>query len=175
MEKQQVKKSTQLTTDNFRIQAVILEYEDCKLLLINTYFSCDSQKLVLTDLESSELQNLLHEISSRKAMSSKKFDTAITLGDLNFDNNRFTGHTQAVTNFLEAKRLCSVWNYNPVDFTFPCGSSLSTIDHFLISKTQEYIVLEAGPIHDAENVSGHSHIYLKIDLAKANNPPKKIT
>ena len=148
-----MKKSTRLTTENFRIQAVILEYEDCKLLLINTYFPCDSQKLVLTKAESSELQKLLSDISSLKTKYSKKFDTVILAGDLNYDDNRYTGHAQSVSNILEGERLCSVWDHFPVDFTFSSQTSFSTLDHFLISKTQEYIVIEAGPIHDADNLS----------------------
>ena len=47
------------------------------------------------------------------------------------------------------------------------------MDHFLISNTQLNIVLDAGVLHDPDNVSGHSPIYLKIDLAKANNPPEE--
>ena len=169
----QLKKATRLSCDNFRIQAVILEYEDCKLLIINTYFPCDSQKLLLTDTESSELHTLLNSISSLKQEHSRKFDTSIVLGDLNFDDIRYTGHTQAVNNFLEKERICSTWDSFPVDFTFASGASCSTLDHFLISNTQLNIVLDAGVLHDPDNVSGHSPIYLKIDLAKANNPPEE--
>ena len=155
------------------MQAVILEYEDCKLLLINTYFPCDSQKIVLTDNESSELHTLLNSISSLKQEQARKYDTLIVLGDLNIDDIRYTGHTQAVNNFLEKERICSTWDSFPVDFTFASGASCSTLDHFLISNTQLNIVLDAGVLHDPDNVSGHSPIYLKIDLAKANNPPEE--
>ena len=172
--KLQVTKTTRLACDNFRLQAIILEYMNCRLLLINTYFPCDPLKITLSDLESSELHNLLNNISSLKQQYSQKFDTHIVLGDLNFDDIRYTGHTQAVNNFLEKERLCSVWDSFPVDFTFASGESSSTLDHFLISNTQSSIVLDAGVMHDPENVSGHSPIYLKIDLAKANNPPEEI-
>jgi hypothetical protein len=125
----QVRKATRLSTENFRLQAIILEYETCKLLLINTYFPCDSQKAVLSDTEAADLQCLLTNISSLKTKYAKKFDTAIILGDINFDNNRFTGHTQAVNTFLESERLSSVWDFFPVDFTFSSGTSFSTLDH----------------------------------------------
>ena len=170
----QVKKATRLISDNFRIQAVILEYENCKLLLINTYFPCDSHRLTLSDLESTELHTLLNNISSLKHQYSPKFDTSIVLGDLNFDDIRYTGHTQAMNNFLEKQRFCSVWDSFPVDFTFTSGHSCSTLDHFLISNTQSNIVLDAGVMHDPENLSGHSPIFLKVDLAKANNPPEDL-
>ena len=97
------------------------------------------------------------------------------MGDLNFDDVRYTGHTQAVNNFLEKERLATVLDFFPVDFTFASRESLSTLDHFLIANTQSYIVLDAGVLHDPENVSGHSPIYLKIDLAKANNPPEEVS
>ena len=164
--KDQVRKSTRLSTENFRIQAVILEYENCKLLLINTYFPCDTQKLVLSDAEAVDLQSLLTEIISLKTKNSKKYDTAIVLGDINYDNLRYTGHTQAVNNFLESERMASVWDFFPADFTFSSGNSFSTIDHFFISTTQSFIILEAGPIHDPDNMSGHCPIYLKVDLPR---------
>ena len=102
---------------------------------------------------------------------SGKFDTAIVLGELNYDYDRFIGHTQAVNSFLENERLCSVWDIFPVEFTFAFGETRSTLDHFLISNTQSGIILKAGAIHDPENISGH---YVKVDLNKANNPPEDI-
>ena len=172
--KTHVRKAKRLECNNFRIQAIILEYESCKLLIINTYFPCDSQKLVLSVEESTELQKLLADISELKQKYSGKFDTAFILGDLNFDDNRFTGHTQAISNYFEKERLCSVWNFFPVDFTYAFGESRSTLDHFIISNTQANIILESGAVHDPENVSGHSPIYVKVNLQKANNPPEKI-
>ena len=85
------------------MQALILEYENCKILLINTYFPCDSQKLVLSDSEAAELQTLLTNISSLKHKYANKFDTAFILGDINYDNLRYTGHTIAVNNFLDLR------------------------------------------------------------------------
>ena len=54
----QVRKATRIVCENFRLQAVILEYDKCKLLLINTYFPCDSQKPLLSQEESDDLQKL---------------------------------------------------------------------------------------------------------------------
>ena len=80
-----------------------------------------------------------------------------------------------VSTFLERERLCSIWDLFPINFTFSSGQSCSTIDHFFISNTQQGIIFGAGAIHDPENLSGHSPVYLKIDLAKANKPPEKIS
>ena len=173
--KMQVKKATRIVCENFRIQAAILEYENCKLLLINTYFPCDSQNIVLPNDEAAELQNVLFDISSIKNKYAKKYDTSIVLGDINFDDARYTGHTLAVNTFLENERLCSSWDLFPIDFTFSAGQSRSTIDHFFIPNTLQDIILEAGVIHDSENMSGHSPVFLKINLAKACNPPEKVS
>ena len=108
------------------------------IILYNTYFPCDNQKLVLSAEESAELQNLLNDISLLKQK----------LGDLNYDDNRYTGLTQAITNYLEELG-------HPIDYTFAFGQSHSTIDHFMISNSQPNIILEAGAVHDADNLSGH--------------------
>ena len=171
----QVKKSTRISVDNFRIQAVILEFEYCNLLLFNTYFPCDSRKAVLSNEETEKLQNLLSDISSIKEKYSKKYGTSIIAGDINFDDNRYTGHTAAINTFLEQHRLCSAWDSFPIDFTFSFGQAVSTIDHFFISNSNLNILLEAGVLHDPENLSGHSQIYVKIDLVKASNPPEKLS
>ena len=172
--KNQVKKSTRLSSDNFRLQAVILEYDDCKLLLINTYFPCDSQKQILTEEESSELQKLLLDISSLKEKYRSRSDLTIILGDINYNDLRMTGHTQAINNFLEKESFSSAWDNFPVDFTFSSGSTISTIDHFFIPNMFPNLVQEAGVLHDPENLSGHDPIYLKADLSKAYIPPEKI-
>ena len=101
--KVQVKKATRISSDNFRLQAVILEYENCKILLVNTYFPCDTQKQVLLDEEAAELQSLLSDISFLKRKYVKKYDTAIVLGDINYDNLRYTGHTQAINNLVQSQ------------------------------------------------------------------------
>ena len=62
-----------------------------------------------------------------KQKYSKKFDTSLILGDINFDDIRYTGHTQAVNNFLENERLCSAWDLFPVDFTFSMGTSFPVV------------------------------------------------
>ena len=115
----------------------------------------------------------MHDITSLKLKYANKFDTSLILGDLNYDDLRITGHTQAIANFLESQRICSVWDFHPVDFTFSQGNSFSTIDHFLISNTQSNIISEAGVMHDPENMSGHSPLYIKVDLIKASNPPEE--
>ena len=66
--KNQVKKVTRLAVESFRVQGIILEYKNCNLLLINTYFPCDPQKQVLSDVEAAELHRLLSDIFSMKQL-----------------------------------------------------------------------------------------------------------
>ena len=122
---------------------------------------------MLTETESLELHNLLNDISCLKQKNSAKFDISVLLGDINFDDSRFTGHTQSINSFLEQESLLSVWGLFPIDFTFGLGDAFSTIDHFFISSLQPGVVHDAGVIHDPENLSGHAPIYMKLKLEKA--------
>ena len=108
-----------------------------------------------------------------KIQHTKYYDISIIVGDINFDNNRFPGHTQAVNNYLDEKGLSSVWEFIPVDFTFSTENSFSTIDHFLISTNHSCMILDAGSIHDSKNMSRHCPIYLKVDIKMARNLPEK--
>ena len=96
------------------------------------------------------------------------------MGDLNFDSIRFTGHTQAISNFMDDKGLMSAWDLFPVDFTFASMNGISTLDHFVVSNLHSQTILEAGVLHDSENLSGHSPIYLKVDLVKDTSPPEQL-
>ena len=116
----------------------------------------------------------MNDISFIKIQYSKKYDTSIIAGDINFDDNRYTGHTQAINNYLLEKGLSSIWEYIPGDFTFAAGSSFSTIDHFFIPSNQTNMVVEAGSIHDSENLSGHCPIFVKLNLKKASKPQEDI-
>ena len=167
-----VKKVTRIMCESFRLQAVILEYSDCRLLIINTYFPCDNQKLILSESEAVERQNLLADIMSLQHKYVDSYDVSIILGDLNFDDTRYTGHAQLLHNFMEGENLRSVWDIFPVDFTFTSGNAFSVLDHFLLDSTKTQKILDAGVLHDPENLSGHSPIYLKFDLVKADIAPE---
>ena len=165
----QVKKAIRISCESFRLQAVILEYEKCRLLIFNVYFPCDSKRLVFTDAESLELLDLLNIISRLKQEYFGRYDFSVVIGDLNFDINRFSGHTQAINSFLEREDMFSVWSVFPVDFTFALGNSVSTIDHFIVPYSKSNVVLDAGSIHDSDNLSGHAPIFMKLNLEKACN------
>ena len=98
-----------------------------------------------------------------------RYDFSVVIGDLNFDINRFSGHTQAINSFLEREDMFSVWSVFSADFTFAYGNSLSTIDHFIVPYSKSNVVLDSGAIHDLDNLSGHAPIFMKSNLEKACN------
>ena len=142
--KSQVKKATRIVCKSFRLQAVILEYSDCRLLIINTYFPCDNQKLILSESEAVERQNLLADIMSLQHKYVDSYDVSIILGDLNFDDTRYTGHAQLLHNVMERENLRSVWDIFPVDFTFTSGNAFSVLDHFLLDSTKTKNKVDSG-------------------------------
>ena len=169
-----VRKVTRISTKNVRLQAAILEYENTKVFILNSYFPCDSQKSDLSLDEIEELTNLIEDISDLLKKYKADYDVPIILGDLNFDSRRFTSHVQTISQFFEDNSLFSVWDMFPVDFTYSCSQSMSIIDHFILPNNMAQIISDCGVFHDSENMSGHSPIYLKVDLLKSRNPVEKV-
>ena len=89
-------------------------------------------------------------------------------GDINADFSRKSKYVELVKEALEELNVKSVWNDFPIDFTFcsPTELSFSTIDHYLVSENLESGIKDAGVIHLGDNVSGHSPIYLKLNIGQ---------
>lgn len=98
-------------------------------------------------------------------------------GDLNTHFARNNCFTNLVSDCLENLGLVALWenpDNNPdhmihaIDYTFLNASnavvSSSVIDHFCVSENVFNLVKEAGVIHDGENLSHHSAIFMKIKL-----------
>ena len=62
--------------------------------------------------------------------------------------------------------LISTWTDHPIDFTYcsPTDTSFSIIDHFFLKDDFKECINDAGVIHLGDNASGHSPIYLKINV-----------
>ena len=144
------------------------------IFILNSYFPCDSQKSYLSLDEIAELTNLTEDISDLLKKYKADYDVPIILGDLNFDSRRFTSHVQTICQFFEDNSLFSVWDMFPVDFTYSCSQSTSIIDHCILPNNMAQIISDCGVLHDSENMSGHSPIYLKVDLLKSRNPVDKV-
>ena len=99
-------------------------------------------------------------------MAMHAHDQMIFQGDLNTDLNRNTKYVEFVRDALYDLDLKSIWTTFPIDFTFcsPTEATFSTIDHFAINEGLENFVNDAGVLHLGDNVSGHSPIYMKLNL-----------
>ena len=168
---------SKLDCSNFRLQATIFRLPDGNLLLINCYFPCDPRK---ENYDDEELLTTLADI--RSLILNSNCDNILLAGDLNCHFDRQNSFTSTVHDAFNDLGLMVLWNNadnNPdhfiqtVDYTYLSKSdtvvSCSTIDHFGASRNLYMEVKEAGVIHNGENLSPHSAIYVKIKTGNLNN------
>ena len=144
-----------------RVQACMLNLPGCRILWLNTYFPTDPQTQNFDDTD------LRETIAAIKAiLDNNEHDEVLWQGDLNADFLRNSKYVQVVKEAIEEINVKSVWNKYPVDFTYcsPTEVSFSTIDHSLVTETLDSSIKDAGVIHLGDNVSGHSPIYLKLNI-----------
>ena len=144
-----------------RVQACLLKFPSTTIIWLNTYFPTDPQLARFDDTEVSETFAAIKSVINGNA-----HDQIIFQGDLNIDLNRNTKFVEFVRDALYDLDLKSIWTTFPIDFTFcsPTEATFSTIDHFAISEGLENFVNDAGVLHLGDNVSGHSPIYMKLNL-----------
>ena len=144
-----------------RAQACMINFRGSRILWLNSYFPTDPQS---PNFDDSELRETLAAISN--VIENNEHDNILWQGDINSDFSRQSKFVEVVKDALTSLDLKSLWTKFPVDFTFcsPSDTSFSTLDHFLISEDLENIVSDAGVIHLGDNVSGHSPIYLKLNI-----------
>ena len=97
---------------NYRIQAFILNLDNSQLLLINTYFPCDSRNRLSAD---PELYELILEIGT--IIEDHSFDNIIIGGDINSDFLRSTAHVNIIRDFIEEYNMVKVWDNYDINFT----------------------------------------------------------
>ena len=144
-----------------RVQACLINFPRSRILWLNSYFPTDPQAANFDDTE------LRETIAAIKAIiENNEHDEVLWQGDINADFIRRSKYVEIVTDALEEINVVSVWNNFPIDFTYcsPTEASFSTIDHSLVSEGLESSIRDAGVIHLGDNVSGHSPIYLKLNI-----------
>ena len=163
-----------VSRESIRIQSLVISLESTKLLLINTYFPTDPKT---SDFDESELLLLLSDV--RLTIQDNDFDTLIWTGDINADFKRNTKFVRIVDEFISEINVIKSWNRFDVDFTHVSVvndvTHTSTIDHFFWNNTCNSLIKEAGAIHLPENMSDHSPIYCKLDIASnsvKDSPPE---
>ena len=164
-------KTDRVSTNNFRIQAQILNFSASKILWINTYFPTDPGNC---NLDEEELHELLGEIEN--VMDNADFDDILWNGDLNFDKSRSSTFVNIVTRFLEKVGLESAWDYFPVDYTHIHTDlkATSTLDHFVMNKRLINLISDCGVLHLGDNPSRHSPIILKLKVGEIPIKSKKV-
>ena len=152
---------TDVSPSHWRIQAILLEVSDCKILLINSYFPTDPR---IQDFDTEELLTTLQAING--VIENTSFDTLLLTGDLNSDFSRNTRFVTIVKQFIDDHNLNLAWNTYPVDHThiseIDGKSFTSTIDHFAFSKSLDDKIEDAGVLYLPGNTSDHHPIYCTI-------------
>ena len=119
---------------NWRLQAVLLNCESSRILLINSYFPVDTR---LNNYDEAELIETLQCIQT--IINNVQHDAIIWAGDINTDFDRNTKHVNIVRNCIEENHLITAWDRFDIDFTHYSElngrSFVSTIDHFFWFRT----------------------------------------
>lgn len=154
-----------VSPNHWRLQAVILDINSKKFLLINSYFPCDPGTINFDD---SALQDVLCCILN--LIYDNSFDHLVICGDLNTNFNRHTGFVQIVNDFVQNNMLFSIWDIFNIDHTQTTErngvSYFSTIDHFIFNESLNNMILDAGTLHSVNNSSNHIPIYLSLNIGK---------
>ena len=163
---------SKITCDNFRLQGTVFSFPGGSLLLLNTYFPCDPRK---NNFDDTELVGLLGDIEN--AINAADCPNVLVAGDLNCHIARRTRFTQTIQNFFHNLNLEFLWEVendkiDTIDYTFLFTSdhvaATSTIDHFICNTPVHEAVAEAGVIHDPDNLSNHSPIFIKLVIDDLN-------
>ena len=170
---------TKVTSSSFRIQTTTFKFPCGDFLLINCYFPCDPRK---DSYDDSELTKVLADI--RSIILTSQCNNILLAGDLNCHFDRQNSFTTTIADAFEDLGISFLWNMpdddpnhfiQSVDYTYLSSinncTSCSTIDHFGVNANLYLHVKEAGVIHNGENLSNHSAIYVKIHIGdvKINN------
>ena len=152
----------------WRLQAIIIRCSSYKLLIINSYFPVDPKTINFND---EELLETLNHI--RHVLNTNQFNQVLWAGDINADFFRNTGHVNTIKQFVDEYNFQCSWELFSTDFTniheINGISHTSTIDHFFWSPGLTGNVLDAGVIHHPSNLSDHSPIYCKVNIAEIDS------
>ena len=151
-------KSVVIGCNNDRLCALLLNFSDtCNILLFNVDMPCDSGR-VNEDFDDvlNEIEQIIHQINPLHI---------IVGGDLNTDFNRSTYNSRVLREFVQAQdmNVCIDMEIANVPYTFIGPSSISRIDHFLISSELAKLVVSCN-IVDEHLHSDHVPLVITCDL-----------
>ena len=120
-----------ISPNSSMVQAMVLDTDSEKLMIINTYFPQDP-KTVTYELDS-DMEDGLAVIGNM--MDSYQCNNVLIVGDLNTDFIRNNGRIKRFDMFLSSNTLESSWKKFDVDYTHEFEDNgltyTSTIDHIL--------------------------------------------
>ena len=155
-------KKERVSSQNYRIQAQVLNLPSGRLMWINTYFPTDPQ--LVGEFDDTDLQEVLAEVET--ILNNCNYTDLVWGSDLNWDMKRNTYFANRVKEFVERLGLTPVWAHHPVEYTHvhTDNKSLSTLDHFLVSPRLLPLVQSCGALHRGDNFSRHSPIWLTLNI-----------
>ena len=147
-----------MSSNNWRIQAAVINLKNSKLLIINSYFPADRRNL---DNNIEELIETLECI--KQVIETAAVNQLLLFGDVNADFIRNSPHCLEIKRFLHKLNMEHAWDHYEVDFTH-CQQNnddvyLSTLDHFFWNSNLSNKVIIAGVLHLPDNLSDHSPIF----------------
>ena len=155
-------KAKDISPNNDRVQAILLDANQSKLMIINVYFPQDPKTKVY-NLDS-DFEDVLATLES--LTDNYQCNNVLIVGDLNADYKRDNGRVKRLDTFLSNNNLEVAWNSYVVDYTHEFEvkdtTYTSTIDHVLWSSNMSKNILDAGVSHHPSNTSDHSPIYCRI-------------
>ena len=94
---------TDISPNHWRIQAVILQTVNNRILIINSYFPTDPK---IADFDESELLTTLSTIES--VLDENEYDDVVWAGDINAEFSRNTHYTNVIQSFVRKNRCSNV-------------------------------------------------------------------
>ena len=152
--------SVLLQCDSKRICPVMSDFTEFKILFLSLYMPCDSANTI---------DDFNYKLSTVQALAAiHKPDYIICGGDMNTDLSRLNSlHTECLLHFCNIDNLVCVDTVScSIEYTYTSDvtNSVSTIDHFIISKSLCDRINKYTTIDDLDNMSDHLPLCLSIDL-----------
>ena len=170
---------TDISPGHWRVQAVVIESNNSRTLLINSYFPYDKRD----QLDIEVLNDLTETLGVIKnTIEGCECEAVVWAGDLNTDYSRNTQHCRVVKESIEELQMTAAWEHFQIDFTGTYEREgvryMSTLDHFHFSEKTLDQVIDAGPIHHLDNTSDHEPIYCVLKSSRLDSrtsQPSKYT
>lgn len=157
-----------ISPSNYRVQAITLDTETKKLMIINAYFPQDPKTADYhNDPELEEVYAVI-----KHTIATYQCDDVLLVGDLNIDFDRKNGHVKRLERFLISNALEDSWKKFNVDYTHEVEINqhtyTCTIDHIIWNENFAKNILNADVLHLPDNTSDHSPIYCSTNLTCLN-------